>query len=142
MWIKVIGGGGVADRKLIRLAGTLAPIAGSLQTLLTDNICNEALDLFTTHLPNLIFIGYCPRCWDKVAFSAVLDILKRLVSLQAIAFHDKHIAEWLDHIRETLPRVDVLLPTSKPIRDNKSVIEGGGPQYDYHPAETFWSTLT
>ena len=68
LWIKVIGGGRVADRKLTRLAGTLAPIADSLQTLLTDNICNEALESFTTHLPNLRFIGYCPRCWDKVAF--------------------------------------------------------------------------
>ncbi len=58
-----------------------------------------------------------------------MDILKRLVSLQAIAFHEKHIAELLDHTRETLPRVDVLLPTSKPIRDNKSDIEGGGLQY-------------
>jgi len=89
-----------------------------------------------------------------------LDILKRLVSLKAIAFHDKHIAEWLDHTRETLPRVDVLFPASKPIGDDKSDIEGGSPQYsekegpftqsviakvvfaDYHPAETFWSTLT
>lgn len=68
LWIKVIGGGRVADQKLIRLAGTLTPIAGSLQTLLTDNICNEALESFTTHLPNLSFIGYCPQCWDKVAF--------------------------------------------------------------------------
>lgn len=51
------------------------------------------------------------------------------MSLQAIAFHEKHIAELLDHTRETLPRVDVLLPTSKPIRDNKSDIEGGGLQY-------------
>lgn len=37
------------------------------------------------------------------------------MSLKAIAFHDKHTAEWLDHICETLPRVDVLFPTSKPI---------------------------
>ena len=51
------------------------------------------------------------------------------MSLKAIAFHDKHVAEWLDHTRETLPRVDVLLPTSKPIRDNKSDAEGSGPQY-------------
>ena len=68
LWIKVIGGGRVADQKLTQLAGTLTPIAGSLQTLLTDNICIETLDSFTVHLPNLHFIGYCPRCWDKVAF--------------------------------------------------------------------------
>jgi hypothetical protein len=68
LWIKVIGGGRVADQKLTRLARTLTPIAGSLQTLLTDNICNETLESFTEHLPNLRFIGYCPRCWDKVSF--------------------------------------------------------------------------
>jgi hypothetical protein len=68
LWIKVIGGGRVADQKLTRLAGTLTPIAGSLQTLLTDNICIETLDSFTAHLPNLRFIGYCPQCWDKVTF--------------------------------------------------------------------------
>jgi len=66
LWIKVIGGGRDVDQKLSRLAGTLAPIAGSLQTLLTDNICKEALESFTAHLPNLRFIGYCPQCWDEV----------------------------------------------------------------------------
>ena len=68
LWIKVIGGGRVADQKLTRLAGTLTPIAGSLQTFLTDNTCHETLESFTTHLPNLRFIGYCPRCWDKAIF--------------------------------------------------------------------------
>jgi hypothetical protein len=58
-----------------------------------------------------------------------LDILKRLVSLKTIAFHEQHIAGWLDQTRETLPQVDVLLPTSKPIMDGKSDIEGDGPQY-------------
>jgi len=138
----------MADQTLTRLAETLSPIAGSLQTLLTDNICNEALESFTAHLPSLSFIGYCPRCWDKVAFSAVLDMLKRLGSLKAIAFHDKHIAEWLDHIRETLPRVDVLLPTGKPIRDDNSDIEGDKPQCGkklcpFEPsvnAKVFWQT--
>lgn len=65
LWIKVIGGGKLVDQELSRLAGTLALIAGSLHTLLTDNICNEALKSFTAHLPNLRFIGYCPQCWDK-----------------------------------------------------------------------------
>lgn len=51
------------------------------------------------------------------------------MSLKTIAFHDKHIAEWLDHIRETSPRIDVLLPTSKPIRDDKNDIEGDSPHY-------------
>lgn len=67
LWIKVIGGGRIADQKLSRLAGTLALIAGSLQTLLTDNISKEVLESFTAELPNLRFIGYCPPCWDKVA---------------------------------------------------------------------------
>lgn len=67
LWIKVIGGGRIADQKLSRLAGTLALIAGSLQTLLTDNISKEVLESFTADLPNLRFIGYCPPCWDKVA---------------------------------------------------------------------------
>ena len=67
LWITVIGGGRIADQKFSQLAETLAPIAGSLQTLLTDNICNEALESFAEHLPNLRFIGYCPQCWDKVA---------------------------------------------------------------------------
>jgi hypothetical protein len=56
-------------------------------------------------------------------------MLKRLVSLKKIAFHDKHITEWLDHTRETLLRVDILLPTSKPIKDDKSDIQGDSPQY-------------
>ena len=82
--------------------------------------------------------------------------------MRTIAFHEKHVAEWLDHIHGTLPHVDVLLPTIEPTMDDKSDVEGGDPPYsekprsftlsvvpkvefdmaDYHPAETFWSTLT
>lgn len=51
------------------------------------------------------------------------------MSLKAIAFHDKHTADWLDHIRETLPRVEVLFPTSKPQSDDKNDIEGDGSQF-------------
>ena len=51
----------IADQKLSRLAETLAFIAGPLQTLLTNNISKEASVSFTAHLPNLRFIGYCPR---------------------------------------------------------------------------------
>ena len=86
LWIQVIGGGRIADQKLSRLAGTLAPIAGSLQTLLTDNISREALESFTTHLPNLRFIGYCPPCWDKVA------LVRRLLdeeSILTLPFHSR-----------------------------------------------------
>ena len=77
LWIKVIGGGRIADQKLTRLAGTLTPIAGSLQTLLTDSICIETLDSFTANLPNLRFLGYCPRCWDKVAFVRARELFNK-----------------------------------------------------------------
>jgi len=143
LWIKVIGGGRTADQKLSQLAETLAPIAGSLQTLLTDNICTEALESFAAHLPNLRFVGYCPQCWDELALSTLLNILKRLVSLETIAFHNIPIAEWLGQIRGTLPQVDVLVPAIKPTKvGEEGDSEEDTPYYDYHPAETFWNTLT
>ena len=59
------------------------------------------------------------------------------MSLNTIAFHQKQIAEWLDYIHETLPQVDILSPTAKPTKDNKSDSEGDHPQYGekYSPFE-------
>ena len=54
--------------------------------------------------------------------------MKRLTSLKAIAFHEKHIALWLGHIRETLSQVDVLLP-----RNDKSAGEGDDADYGENP---------
>ena len=72
----------------------------------------------------------------------VLDTLKRFMSLRVISFHENHIAEWLDHIRETLPRVDVLLPTIKPPRDDESTSEGHGSHYGKKPGPFELSVVT
>jgi hypothetical protein len=90
LWIKVIGGGRTADQKLSQLAETLAPIAGSLQILLTDNICTEALESFAAHLPNLRFVGYCPQCWDELALVCGLFDEEPVLTLPFVVDVIKH----------------------------------------------------
>lgn len=51
------------------------------------------------------------------------------MSLKTIAFHQKQVAEWLDHIHETLPQVDILLPTAEPTGGDNSDSEEGYHEY-------------